>query len=273
MEATIPRRKSRSSDDANQPSSSQSNPTQSPPPVLLSITASTPSFTTTSSISTAPAATKPQPEPASSSVHETDLGSITWRNPPNRALSADDSSPSLPLQCASKLVHHYPLGIDPSLLNSNPVLAKMLTSGYVGYDTFSALNAHQNAMLFTSPLLSPVLTAPLPTHFLSPPGANTCPSNLLFIVDELRKDPLRRVNPPNKVLLPGPLPDLRDRLGLLHQASVVTDHRHPVLGDDRLHLPRTRRHSDAVPPPPVKTDADVGTDVYRFTEGSSGAVT
>ena len=203
----------------------------------------------------------------------TDLGSITWRNPPNRALSVEDSSPSsLTLQCgASKLVHHYPLGIDPNLLNSNPVLAKMLTTGYMGYDAYAAA-LNPNAMLFASPLLPPVVAAaPIPTHFLTPSGSNTCPSNLLFIVDELRKDPLRRVNPPNKVLLPmtaPPLPNLHEHVGLLHHQTTRTS----VLGrDDRLHLPRARQLSSDSPSTPVKKTSDA--DVYRFTEEKNGAVT
>nr|NP_001071842.1 transcription factor protein [Ciona intestinalis]BAE06738.1 transcription factor protein [Ciona intestinalis] len=139
-----------------------------------------------------------------------DSSSKLWYNPPNREITDHSDLPPgvkvghpggtlMTVQPSPTVVrHHYPFGIDPNLLNSNPLLAKMLTAGCAGYDS---LFSQSDALIFAAPsmsFLTPVL-APVP-HLV--PTTNICPSSVATIIEELRKDPLRKKSPPNKVVLP-----------------------------------------------------------------------
>jgi len=132
-----------------------------------------------------------------------------WLNPPNKELYNHSELPVTSNHCSSVSIlsvdslpstihHHYPLGINPQVLCSNPMLAKMLS-------TTSACSA----MLLPDPLSTSTF------HFLSPffprishlvpqqlnPSVNNCSSKAAAVVEELRVDPLRKVSPPNKVVL------------------------------------------------------------------------
>uniref|UniRef100_H2Z9T9 Uncharacterized protein n=1 Tax=Ciona savignyi TaxID=51511 RepID=H2Z9T9_CIOSA len=141
-----------------------------------------------------------------------DANSTLWYNPPNREVTDhSDLPPGVKVSCQGGSLmtvqpsptvvrHHYPFGIDPSLLNSNPVLAKMLTAGCSGYES---LFSHSDAFIFATPsmgFLTPVL-APVP-HLVPSTNIACCPASVASIIEELRKDPLRKISPPNKVVLP-----------------------------------------------------------------------
>nr|CAB3267234.1 Trh [Phallusia mammillata] len=140
-----------------------------------------------------------------------------WLNPPNKEVSNHSDLPpgANVLKChatdtvfsaqqiPSVIHHHYPLGINPNLLHANPVLAKMLAPGFVP----EAYLSSNKAIIFAAPMvkfMSPVF-APVPTHSQILPAPNNmecCPTSIADIIDELRKDPMRKVSPPNKVVLP-----------------------------------------------------------------------
>ncbi|CAK8692989.1 single-minded homolog 1-like [Clavelina lepadiformis] len=123
-----------------------------------------------------------------------DVDSTMWRNPPNREVSNRSDLNTTVIH------HHYPYGIDPNVLNSNPLFAKMLTTSYVSYDS---LLSSRDAYILAPPVnyLAPMLN-PLPQVVSAPPkDIAGCPSSVATIVDELRKDPMRKVSPPNKVIL------------------------------------------------------------------------
>lgn len=146
-----------------------------------------------------------------------DNHSKIWLNPPNREVSNRRDLPAgvelskcrttetvlCTQQNPTVIHHHYPLGINPNLLHANPVLAKMLAPSFVPEAFFPP----NKAIIITTPvvnLMSPVF-APIPTHKQILPNANKvnyCSTPIANILEELRKDPMRKVSPPNKVVLP-----------------------------------------------------------------------
>ena len=123
-----------------------------------------------------------------------DVHSTMWGNPPNReAVNHSDLYTTV-------IHHHYPYGIDPNLLNSNPIFAKMLTTNYVTYESLF----QREAYILPSPavnIFTPVLGAIPQLIPAQPAKLNYCPTSVASIIDELKKDPMREVNPPNKVIL------------------------------------------------------------------------
>jgi len=148
---------------------------------------------------------------------------IVWSNPPNVEIASSNSFTATPplifptsSVVAKTLVHHYPFGINPSLLDSNPQLAKMIAPRHPAFclptsphlrivrnkTSPNLTSSHSSTNSFS--ILTPTVLSPI-TH-ISPSSTSSSIShvcqNLRSIVEELRKDPLRKVNPPNKVLLP-----------------------------------------------------------------------
>ena len=116
-----------------------------------------------------------------------------WGNPPNREVTNHSDL------YTTVIHHHYPYGIDPNLLNSNPIFAKMLTTNYVTYESLF----QRDAFILPPPtvnIFTPVLGT-LPQLLPAQPKLNYCPPSVASIIDELRKDPIREKNPPNKVVL------------------------------------------------------------------------
>ena len=122
------------------------------------------------------------------------MHSTKWGNPPNREVANRSDL------YKTVIHHHYPHGIDPNLLSSNPLFAKMLTTNYVTYESLT----QRDAYLLPPPtvnLFSPILGT-IPRLVSNQPAKLTyCPPSVASIVDELRQDPMRKVNPPNKVVL------------------------------------------------------------------------
>ena len=123
-----------------------------------------------------------------------DVNSKMWGNPPNREVVNHSDL------YTTVIHHHYPYGIDPNLLNSNPIFAKMLTTNFVTYESLF----QRDAFILPSPtvnIFTPVIGA-IPQLI---PSQQTkldyCPPSVASIIDELRKDPIREKNPPNKVVL------------------------------------------------------------------------
>lgn len=126
-----------------------------------------------------------------------DTDSQVWENPPNKEISNHNELPPgikemhglLTIRQQPTVVdHHYPFGINPTVLQTNPLLAKMFSLS--PYTT-------PNRFVFRNPLQLMALSDQ--ERF---PSIYTTPTSVMAVLEELKKDPMHRVNPPNKVVLP-----------------------------------------------------------------------
>ncbi|XP_039253820.2 uncharacterized protein LOC120330900 [Styela clava] len=139
-----------------------------------------------------------------------DVDSTMWANPPNKEISNHNDLPpgikQMPglwfnrqTQTPSAVHHHYPFGINPNLLHSNPLLAKIMMAGWAGHRLPGA-----DTFMVTAPvqLMSPIR---LPENMDEGNFAKcnaASQASVAAVLEELKKDPLHKVNPPNKVVLP-----------------------------------------------------------------------
>lgn len=138
-----------------------------------------------------------------------DTDSLVWKNPPNREISNHNDLPPGIKQmhgaCTvrhtpSAVHHHYPFGINPGLLHSNPLLAKIMMAGW-GRCRPHFQPAGPCIVANPIPLLStnhvPLFGGSQGMHNLPP-----TPASVAAVLEELKKDPLHKISPPNKVVMP-----------------------------------------------------------------------